>query len=404
MASQTQRATSQSPGAASAAAPGQAAATPQGTRLLFIDNLRTVLICVVVVAHVAMVYSRFIPWEYLDPSTDLLTSTLLSLVIGIANAWGMGLFFLIAGYFTPGSYDRKGGASFLRDRLVRLGIPLLLYGVLLDPLVVYIAGGLHGSYWSFSFDYLPHVGEWMGAGQVWFLEVLLFFSILYAAGRGVTRQRTHRDEKPGQLPGTPAIAGFILALGLLSFVWRLWWPGSSRPLNLPVGYFPQYISFYLLGLIAYRRNWFLALSPGMGKAWLRTALIVLLVPILLAILFIGVIGARGTQLDSLLGGFSWQAFVVALWEALMVVAASIGLLVLFRQRWNRQGRLAKRLAATAYTVYLIHPLLVVSFTYAIHTVGLYPLLKFAIAALVTLPLCFLVGFVILKIPLARRVL
>ena len=403
MASQTEQVTSQLPGAAVLAAPGRAAA-PQGARLLFIDNLRLVLICGVVVGHVAMVYAAIIPWDYRDPSTNLLTATLLSILTGIGNAWAMGFFFLIAGYFTPGSYDRKGGASFLRDRLLRLGIPLLLYGLLLNPLVLYIAGGLHGSYWSFYGDYLPQVGGWMGSGPVWFLEVLLLFSILYMAWHGMTRHRALCSEKPGKLPSTPAIAGFIIALGLLSFMVRLWWPGYSRPFNLPAGYFPQYISCYLLGLIAFRRNWFLALSPRMGKDWLRTALIALLVPILLAILFIGGTGAGGAQLDSLLGGFYWQAFVVALWEALMVVAVSIGLLVLFRQRWNHQGRLAKSLAATAYTVYLIHPLVVVGFTYAFHTVALYPLLKFVIAVFITLPLCFLIGLVICKIPFANRVL
>jgi glucan biosynthesis protein C len=80
------------------------------------------------------------------------------------------------------------------------------------------------------------------------------------------------------------------------------------------------------------------------------------------------------------------------------------LLVLFRQRWNRQGRLAKSLAANAYTVYLIHPLVLVSFAVAFQAVALYPLLKFAIAVLITLPLCFLVSSLIRKIPLANRVL
>jgi hypothetical protein len=56
MASQTEQVTSQLPGAAVLAAPGRAAA-PQGARLLFIDNLRLVLICGVVVGHVAMVYA-----------------------------------------------------------------------------------------------------------------------------------------------------------------------------------------------------------------------------------------------------------------------------------------------------------------------------------------------------------
>ncbi len=121
-------------------------------------------------------------------------------------------------------------------------------------------------------------------------------------------------------------------------------------------FFPQYISLFILGLIAYRRNWFVELSPTMGRDWLRNALIALLVLILLAIPFIiGGTGAAETQFDYLVGGLHWQAFVYALWESLMVVGVSIGLLVLFRQRWNWQGRLAKGLTASTYTVYLIHP-------------------------------------------------
>ena len=45
MASQTELTTSQLPGAASTAPLGQAAAAPQGKRLLFLDNLRILLIC-----------------------------------------------------------------------------------------------------------------------------------------------------------------------------------------------------------------------------------------------------------------------------------------------------------------------------------------------------------------------
>jgi glucan biosynthesis protein C len=181
MSSQAEQAPSLLAGASSPAPPVQAAAAPQGTRLLYIDNLRVVLICMVVVAHGAMIYGMAgIPWDYRDPAADMLTAILLTTLVGIGQAWGMGLFFLIAGSFTPGSYDRKGPRSFLRDRLVRLGIPLLLYGLLLNPLVVYIAGGLHGAYWSYYGDYLLHV-EWIGSGPVWFIEVLLLFSILYAA-------------------------------------------------------------------------------------------------------------------------------------------------------------------------------------------------------------------------------
>ena len=105
-----------------------------------------------------------------------------------------------------------------------------------------------------------------------------------------------------------------------------------------------------------------------------------------------------------MGGYHWQALVGAAWESFLVVGVCIGLLVLYRTRWNRQGRLAKGLAVNAYTVYLIHPLVIVSFAFAFHTVALYPLLKFVIAVLIALPLCFLASLFIRKIPLADRIL
>jgi glucans biosynthesis protein C len=68
MASQTEQGTSQFPGVASTAEPVQAAAAPQGTRLLFIDNLRIVLICGVLVQHLAVTYGALGDWDYRDPA------------------------------------------------------------------------------------------------------------------------------------------------------------------------------------------------------------------------------------------------------------------------------------------------------------------------------------------------
>jgi glucan biosynthesis protein C len=104
------------------------------------------------------------------------------------------------------------------------------------------------------------------------------------------------------------------------------------------------------------------------------------------------------------GGFNWFAFGYALWESFVVVGVCIGLLVLFRQRWNHQGKLARGLTPNAYTVYLIHAPVLVGFAYAFHVVALYPLLKWGIAVLVTLPLCFLISGLIRKIPLVNRML
>lgn len=409
MSSQTEQVSSLLPGAGATALPRQAATAPEGNRLLFVDNLRILLISMVLVVHLDDTYGAIGSWDYHDPATNLLTGALLSIPNAIGMASGMGFFFLLAGYFTPGSYDRKGLRSFLRDRLVRLGLPLLLYDLLIHPLVVYIGSGLHGSYWSFYGTFLLQMRG--VTGVVWFLAVLLLFDLLYAAWRGLTRQRTQTTARTGKLPSYRAIFGFIFALGLVTFVVRIWWPAGSifLLLNVPVGYLPQYISLYILGLIAYRRNWFCEFTPKMGRDWSLIALMATLI-ILGGLLFPAVmmqeVKAPGTRQASLAiaGGFNWLALSYALWEAFAVVGVCIGLLVLFRQRWNHQGRLARSLAPTVYTVYLIHAPVLVGFAYAFHVVALYPLLKWAIAVLVTIPLCFLISSLIHKLPVVNRVL
>jgi len=403
------------PGTAGTTPPGLAATGPQSTRLLFIDNLRIVLICGVVVQHLAVTYGALGDWDYRDPAYNMLSGILLTIPNGIGMATGMGIFFLISAYFTPGSYDRKGGASVLRDRLVRLGIPLLLYDLLIQPLVVYFAGGLHDSYWSFATFYLLRMRG--VTGVVWFLAVLLLFTLLYACWRGLNRHRPPAPQVSGKLPSTLAIYRFIFALSLATFVFRIWLPAFARfqLLGMPLGYLPQYIMLFILGLIAYRRNWFFEFTPKMGRYWLRVVLIAILVWILGAAIFFAVgavvVGTQTNyfewvmeQLNSFSGGFHWQAFVYTLWESFMVVGASIGFLVLFRTRWNHQGKLTKSLAANAYTVYLIHAPVLVGFAYAFHVVALYPLLKFVVAVLITLPLCFLISSFIRRIPLVNRVL
>src|SRR5215467_4168658 len=149
-------------------APKLQAGASHGSRMLFVDNLRVLLISLVVIQHVAVTYGAVGSWYYRDPATNLLTSIILTTWTGIGMASGMGFFFLIAGYFTPGPYNRKGSKSFLSDRLVRLGIPLLIYDLLLDPLVVYIASGLHGSYWSFYGNYLLNESG-IANGPLWII-------------------------------------------------------------------------------------------------------------------------------------------------------------------------------------------------------------------------------------------
>jgi len=107
-------------------------------RLYFIDNIRWLVISLVVVVHSAVTYSNMGRWYYYEPVTlDVASTTFFGIFLSFTQAYFMGILFLIAGYFVPGSLDRKGLAQFLKDRAVRLGIPTLIYMLFLYPAIDY---------------------------------------------------------------------------------------------------------------------------------------------------------------------------------------------------------------------------------------------------------------------------
>jgi surface polysaccharide O-acyltransferase-like enzyme len=377
-------------------------------RLYFVDNLRILLITLVVLHHLAITYGHTGGWYYYEGQPDDLTTILIALFTTINQAFFMGFFFLVSAYFAPGSYDRKGTGPFLKDRLLRLGIPLLFYIVIIEPLLVYVLAvsmrGFEGSLWQalaryFEANYLEAFS--LGTGPLWFVETLLMFALIYALWRRlVTPEVPVPPQRDGKVPGNLSIALFALTLGVVSFIVRLWLPigWNFDLLNLQLPFFPQYIALFILGLIAYRNNWFLGISEAAGKLWLKiTIALILLLPIML------IVGGAEDP-TPFMGGLHWQAFAYAIWEQFLCMGMIITLLVWFRRRFNHQGSLAKTMSASAYTVYIIHAPVIVLVTLALQDISLYPLIKYPVVALIIVPLCFLLGNFIRKLPLARNIL
>lgn len=96
---------------------------------------------------------------------------------------------------------------------------------------------------------------------------------------------------------------------------------------------------------------------------------------------------------------------VALQEGLVLIGMSIGLMVSFRSRFAAPAPLRRLLSANAYTVYIIHPPVVIALTYACRDLPHPSLLKFVLLA----PLCVTASFtisqlIVRRIPGASRVL
>lgn len=378
--------------------------TAVGSRLAFIDNLRTLIIVLVIMVHLSITYGGEGSWYYEEGEPDLLSGIVLTLHNAVNQSFFMGCLFLISGYLTPASFDRKGPRRFLIDRVVRLGIPMLFYDLVIHPFMIYWLGRNGaiklGSFrdWAASYYTSFHIGH----GPLWFVEALLLFSIGYVAWRLVNRT-TNPSPEDGKAPGVRSLALLAISLGVATFLVRLLWPigWSFGPLNFQFPFFPQYIVTFILGIVAYRRQWLLRLPRAAGIPALALAAVFVLVlfPLL------GVLGGFDeASLSRYSGGFHWQALALALCEQSLGVLLIVGLLVLFRERLNRSSKLSRAASANSFATYVIHAPVLIVFALMVREIHLYPLLKFTLVTLAVVPLCFLLAALIRQVPGAHRIL
>jgi fucose 4-O-acetylase-like acetyltransferase len=306
----------------------------------------------------------------------------------------MGFFFLLSGFVTPASLDRKGSAGFAVDRLKRLGIPFVIFWIVLRPLYTLpsyleLPAAERPAYWSF---YLSE----SDLGPMWFLEVLLIFALGYALLRRLrpVRARPEMTLRAGHL------IAFALGLGIVSWLWRMVAPiGLYVPIiGLPsAAYLPQYVALFVVGVLAHRHGWLRALPPR---------------PVLLGV---GLIIAATVPMI-ILGGYqtldlgnppppgSLPHLGFALWDALFAVGVMIMLLGLFQRFVTGTGPTAGSLSRNAYAVFLVHAPIIVGVAALLHPVELTPVLKFLIALPAALVLSWLAGSLIRRLPGLRSVL
>lgn len=373
-------------------------------RLHYLDHLRAALVILVVLHHVALVYGASAPFYYVEPPVSDPTGFRWLLVFVLANqAWFMGAFFLLAGYFTPGALDRKGPAAFSRDRVLRLGVPLAAYVLLLNPIAelgfFLMPSELTGITRSPTWGDYPDL---IGLGPLWFVALLLVFSFGYV---GYKMLAPGSGRRRGAMPGYGAFGLFAVALAAVSYVMRMVVPIGETVWEFPsLAYLPQYVSFFVLGAVAYRREWLATLTNARGVVAGMVAVVaaVLLFPLA----FSGEMFSLGVTdaLDHAMGDGSWQSALYALWDSVFAVGLSIASIVGFRAFAKRKSAPGTFLAEHGYAVYVIHIVVVVYIAYLLRSWDLTALVKFAVVAAITVPVCFVAAFLVRKVPGVSRVL
>ncbi len=358
-------------------------------RLHFVGWLRVFLICSVVAHHAAQPYG---PTGGAWPVADPVSSDLLRPFFILNASYFMGFFFLISGYFLAGSYDRKGGAAFLRARLIRLGVPLLVFGLILSA---FDASGRHdaetGFLAFFVRDYL--LSGQFELGPLWFIAHLLVYALLYAAWRGLGGPVAPRLAPPGHL----AVLVYVLALGAVTFMVRQVYPIDTwvrlfGVVPVELAHLPQYLSLFVIGIVAGRGDWFTEIRSALGLIWFSVGVAVFATAALLS--------APGTPLPDWLD-------LRALWsvlEGFLCVGMILGLLVAFRRLLSGPGPVLSALQKQVYGVYLIHVFIVVGWQIAILPFDWPALSKFGVVTVLSIAASFGLVALLRRVPLVRAVM
>ena len=375
--------------------------------MFFIDNLRWTMIILVISMHAADTYSPLGNWYYVDrrPMSAAALFTFAAWQMYLQSFF-MGLLFFIAGFFVPASFDRKGPLQFVRERAFRLGVPVLFYMFVLGPITEYFCSHSWNSTepTSFANEWIKHIrnGEFLQEnGPLWFCLGLLIFSVVYVVFRALGPAVTG-SKGGGEPPSNGRLVGFAVAMAVATFVVRLAVPSGSSFLNMHLADFSQYILLFGAGVVAGRGRWLMKLPFRSGIRWLT---IVLPAGFAAWLVILGAGGALNGNGAAYSGGWHWQSASMNLWESFTCVAISYGLLVIFREKFNAQGRLAKFLSDNAFSVYVFHPPIVILAARLLHHFSWPAIPKFIALTCIAVVASFVLSATVFRrIPVLRVIL
>jgi peptidoglycan/LPS O-acetylase OafA/YrhL len=374
-------------------------AAPQ--RDFYIDRLRSVMTALVLFHHTAITYGAAGGWFYneLYPSAAP-SSLLLTLFCATNQAYFMGFFFLLAGYFTPASLERKGYAGFLRDRFLRLGLPLLAFIFVLGPLTAAMVAAYRGKGFWGVFPDLWNRGVIIN-GPLWFAQALLMFCVGYCAWRATLgAPLTQSARTPSPVPSYSKWLVSAIIVGAISLAIRQFVLVGKNVIGLQLAYFAPYIFLFAVGIAAWRHDWIRQMQWKHARPWVIT--LIAAWP-LLPISIVVAMRVFGPGKANFGGGLTWPAILYAFWDPFVAWGLIAAWLLFARAYMNKSSQFWSWLNRRAYAVYIIHPLVLVGISLLLHPWIAPALIKFAVTGTLTCIATWLIADPLVRIPGVRRI-
>ena len=370
-------------------------------RFLFFDQIRALMIALVIVVHVSMAFGTSwmgvrIPIE----GTAVPLFGGISIWFGyLCNTFFMYMLFLLSGYFVPRSVHKKGIAHYLKDRLRRIGIPFLV-GLLFINNASWLLGrlSLSSPLAELPLSEIP----FNRVGVLWFLVVLFVFDLLYCSWVALRGDRfSVNTSVPIPQLRSWLISAVVLAILEVVLATRtdLWAVLRRSPLD-GLGYQGMHIFTYaflfFLGCKASFHRWLERLNTHLIVRWFRfsVALALCLLAISLVLTFNDSMTAESGKL-SLLG---------ALLNPFIGWGMVAYLLLWFQRNENYCGHWLATAGVDSFGAYIIHPLVLVVLLETIGFIGLNHWLIALSASVIGIMISFGISHQLRRIPSVARII
>jgi hypothetical protein len=369
-----------------------------------LDRARTFLTLVVLLHHAVIPYTHF---GHTDPRSWIGFDA----VVLATDSFFMAMFFFLSGLFTWPGIGRKAPHVFLRDRLLRLGLPFAIAAVTLIPIAYYAVelrlhpGTTFAAFWWKTVT----VGPWP-SGPLWFIWVLLVFdltaSLLYRVSATLVDPINRMSLKGFDRPAV--FYGFLVAVTAIGYIPLLVYFGANRwfefgPFSVQASRLLLYAFYFFVGVGVGAANFNRGILSEDGKLpkdrWLW--LIATLVPYVLMWVMIAIkreiLGNPNTLPD-------WYQVVYGLFYVLFSAAILLTILAFFLHSKAPGPNLLDRMQADAYGIFLVHYPIVLWLQYWMFDFDWPAIVKATIAFVLTVILSWAATAALRRIPGASHVL
>jgi peptidoglycan/LPS O-acetylase OafA/YrhL len=371
----------------------------QSERLYYVDAIRTLAIGLVLLAHVVEVFNPWDEWHI----TNLERSRVAGEIAVLVAPWVMPIVMLLAGVSAWYSLRRRDNTTYVRERAVRLLVPLVAGTLILVPPQVYLERRLHGQFSGSFFAFYPHFFQGvypdgnLSWHHLWFLAHLFAYSVLaLPLFRYLQREDNRAMHWAARVCGGP---GGILWLAVPLILERnlLW--GLFRERHMLTSDW----SNHALLFVAYIYGFILAGSPWLGTVidaqWRRSLMLGVVGTGVLGLgAWSGIVPSRIPPPYSLRYLAFWTLYAVCAW-AWMVGVLGAG------RRWVRHDSPLLRYGRrVGYGLYIVHQPIIVAIAFVVVQWHQPVVVKFVVLLLTSVIGTVLSVEVLSRVPVARALL